>query len=386
MSSPPSNQASRAAETRPSPVQRIDSSKSCTRSGEHRAPLVSVIVAAFNAERYIGETCRSVLIQTYSALELIVVDDGSNDGTSDVVGALAAADPRVRLIRQQNLGVAAARNRAIAAARGEFIAPLDADDLWAPTKVERQLRRLQECGIETGAVYCWWSWIDSHGAVLGRSPDWRIEGRVLQRLIEINFTGNASVPMYRRSVVEGSDWYSAKLRDLGCQGCEDWDLVLRTAERYAVSVVPAVLVGYRRRTDSMSADCQTMWHSRAQVMATLAARQPSIPPAVFRRSTGQFALHLAGVAFWSGNYLQACYWGLRVRSLTLGLAILPYVARLFARRLLRAGSFRRTPAAGNNQFDESALPDPLIPYDRIYARRWRMQARAAQSEAGQTPS
>src|SRR5262249_3226700 len=140
------------------PPPRGDDTEGGARApAERESPLVSVIVAAYNAERYIEETCLSVLGQTYTPLELVVVDDGSTDRTGAIVSALTASDPRVHLIHQTNSGVAAARNRAIAAARGEFIAPLDADDLWHSTKIERQVRRLQECGPETGLVYCWWS-------------------------------------------------------------------------------------------------------------------------------------------------------------------------------------------------------------------------------------
>jgi GT2 family glycosyltransferase len=336
-------------------------------------------VAAFNAELFIEETCLSVFKQTYAPLELIVVDDGSTDETANIVLALAKSDPRVRLIRQQNRGVAAARNCGIAAASGEFIAPLDADDLWDPTKIERQVRRLEESGPETGFAYCWWVWIDAKGQMLDRSPRWQIEGRVLQKLVEVNFTGSASVPLYRRSAVEEVGGYSVTLREQGCQGCEDWDLAIRVAEHHAVSVVPAVLVGYRRRTDSMSAACDTMWRSRTHFMEALATRQPSLSTAALRRSTGQFALHLAGVAFWSRDYVEACRWGLRARPLTLTLRVLPHIVRVLARHFLVPAASRPILKAGSRMSDESDLPEPLIPYHRIYARHWDKQGREGRS-------
>jgi glycosyltransferase involved in cell wall biosynthesis len=328
-----------------------------------------VIIAVFNGARYIRETCRSALNQTYAPLELIVVDDGSTDGTGDIVRAIAASDRRVRLITQSNLGVAEARNRGLAASTGEFIAPLDADDLWAPTKLEKQVQRLLTCGCDAAMAYCWWAWIDTAGRVLDRSPSWRIEGHVVGRLAEVNFTGSASVPLYRRSILERVGGYDATLRDRGSQGCEDWDLALRVAERYQLAVVPEVLVGYRRRTDAMSSDYESMWRSQAHVIAGLAARQPSLTAAVLRRSSGQFALHLAGVAFWSREYLQACRWALRARPLTLTLAVMPHVMRMLTRRLLgRDGALVRS---SDGRFND--LPPPLVPYDRIYARHWSGQ-------------
>lgn len=335
------------------------------------APLVSVIVAAFNAESTIEETCRSALAQTYASLEVLVVDDGSTDATASLVAGLAATDPRLRLIQQDNLGVAAARNRGIAAARGDFLAPLDADDLWAPGKIAAQVLRLMQAGPETALVYCWWAWIDAENRVIDRSPRWDIEGRVLQRLVEINVTGSASVPLFRRSVVVDLGGYRTQLRDDGCQGCEDWDLALRVAERYPVAVVPAVLVGYRRRADSMSTHGDTMWRSRAAVVRAVAARNPSISAAMLRRSQGQFALHVAGVAFWCGDYLGACRWGLRTRPPGLGIAVLPYIAKLLLLHGFRRRSVNTRLVADNDRFDRCCPPQPLIPYDRIHTRHWR---------------
>src|SRR4051794_12933269 len=107
-------------------------------------PLVSVIVPVFNGVEYVGEAIESALRQTYTNIEVIVVDDGSTDHTRSVVKSLAGRDGRVRLVGQANGGVARARNQGILFARGEMIAPLDADDLWAPNKIERQMSRMRE--------------------------------------------------------------------------------------------------------------------------------------------------------------------------------------------------------------------------------------------------
>src|SRR5262249_52801118 len=154
-----------------------------------------------------------------------------------------------------------------------------------------------------------------------------------------------------------------ELRERGSQGCEDWDLAIRVAERYEAAAVPAILVGYRRHTNSMSAQCETMWQSQQQVMASLSARDPSLSSAVLARSNGQFALHLAGVSFWSGDYLAACRWALRARPLSLLLAVAPHVARLLVRRLLGTRAPRPHISGDTLNFDRQNLPaDPLIPY------------------------
>jgi glycosyltransferase involved in cell wall biosynthesis len=336
---------------------------------ERDPSLVSVIVAAYNAEAHLEQACRSALSQTHRALELIVVDDGSTDSTVAIVKRLAAADARVRLISQPNGGVAAARNAGIAAARGTFIAPLDADDLWDATKIARQLQRFDECGPRTGAVYAWWVWIDADGRTIDRSPRWQVEGRVLDRLMEVNFTGCASVPLFRRSTLDDVGGYDASLRARNSQGCEDWDLVLRVAERYDVAAVPAVLVGYRRHDGSMSTSTDTMWRSHVAVTDAVASRQP-IPRDVMRRSRGQFALHLAGVAFWSGDYVRAVRWGLCARPFGLIAAVAPHVVRLLAQRVFRVGAAPGPVWPDDQGNADRALPEPLIPYDRIYAAHW----------------
>src|SRR5262249_36588501 len=138
-------------------------------------PLVSVIVPVYNGERSIDETLSSALGQSYRSIEVIVVDDGSRDGTRALVEARARLDSRIRVADQPNRGVAAARNHAVSIARGDFIAPLDADDLWDPTKLENQVQRFAIADSSTSLVYSWWTVIDADGLVLDCSPQWRFE-------------------------------------------------------------------------------------------------------------------------------------------------------------------------------------------------------------------
>lgn len=108
-------------------------------------PLVSVIIAVYNGEKYLAEAIDSVLAQTHPAMDLIVIDDGSTDGSAQI----AAGYDQVRCISQPNRGLGAALNRGVAAARGEYLAFLDADDLWVPQKLARQLAVFeQQPGVE----------------------------------------------------------------------------------------------------------------------------------------------------------------------------------------------------------------------------------------------
>ena len=118
-------------------------------------PLVSILVPAFNAERWLPDTIRSVLSQSWSPLEIIVVDDGSTDGTAEVAASFAPTG--VTLLQQSNCGAPAARNRALRASTGDYIQYLDADDLLAPDKIERQVRMLEDsprgCVAVGGCIY-----------------------------------------------------------------------------------------------------------------------------------------------------------------------------------------------------------------------------------------
>ena len=114
--------------------------------------LVSVVIPAFNGERFIGPTIESALAQTYSSVEIIVVDDGSTDATQEAVRRFG---DRVRYLRQSNQGGAAARNQGISAARGDWVAFLDQDDLWLPQKLERQAAVFL---AEPSTVVCFTRW------------------------------------------------------------------------------------------------------------------------------------------------------------------------------------------------------------------------------------
>jgi teichuronic acid biosynthesis glycosyltransferase TuaG len=107
--------------------------------GSMSTPLVSIITPAYNAERFLRETYESVKAQTFKDWEMIVVDDGSKDGTARVASELGKEDSRVRFQTQKNSGPAAARNLALSMARGRFVSFLDSDDIWLPQKLERQL-------------------------------------------------------------------------------------------------------------------------------------------------------------------------------------------------------------------------------------------------------
>ncbi len=125
-------------------------------------PLVSVVMPTYNAEAYILSAVESVLNQTVTNIELIIIDDHSTDGTRELLQSAARKDPRVQVLQnEENIGAAQSRNRAFQAVRGQYVALLDSDDLWRPEKLERQLALARE--TDADIIYCSYEMIDEAG-------------------------------------------------------------------------------------------------------------------------------------------------------------------------------------------------------------------------------
>jgi glycosyltransferase involved in cell wall biosynthesis len=241
---------------------------------EMSAPLVTAIIPAFNANRTIDETLTSVRGQTYRNIEIIVVDDGSTDDTALRVEAHARTDSRVRLIRQENAGVAAARNRAIAESNGDFISPIDADDLWMPTKIEKQIASMLARGRKCGLVYTWQAILDEQGRVISTRNKPMEEGYVLTYMMIGNFIGGGSPTLMRKRAIMEAGGYDPSLRARGAQGCEDFKLYLKISEHYDVAIVKEFLTGYRCMPDRMSNDLLQMQRSHDLVTDYAEAAHP----------------------------------------------------------------------------------------------------------------
>lgn len=268
-------------------------------------PLISVIIPAYNAEAFIGETLVSVLAQTHSNIEVLVVDDGSQDRTAELVKSIALRDRRITLLQQSNKGVAAARNLAIEKSSGEYVAPIDADDIWYPQKLEKQLQCLLQAEPSVGLVYGWSVHINKEGLLTGKYITSNLEGDVYVALVYSNFVGHASAPLIRRTCFEQVGGYSDQLEKQNAQGLEDWDLYLRIAERYQFQVVPEFLIGYRQLVGSMSCNYESMEKSFHLIMANVRQQHPAIPATVHRSSKCNYYCYLAAKSNQCGSYWRA---------------------------------------------------------------------------------
>ena len=256
-----------------------------------RDDIVSIVIPAYNAAATITETLQSVRGQTHRNLDIIVVDDGSTDATARVAAELAAADDRIRIVSKENDGVAAARNLGVAMARSDFLAFVDADDLWARWKIERELAALEAGGRSVGLVYSWSARINGTGHVIDDSYRPVCEGNVLSRLVKGNFMGNGSCALVRRKAFEDARGFEPGLRAAGFEGCEDMLFYCRVAAHHEFAVAPAVSVGYRITPNNMSSDGPRMIGSWLLMVEDIQARHPELAPHL-RTGVGHFACWL----------------------------------------------------------------------------------------------
>ncbi|HJZ58926.1 MAG TPA: glycosyltransferase [Gemmataceae bacterium] len=208
-------------------------------------PFVSVVMAAKDYARFLPQAVESVRAQTFGDWELLVIDDGSSDHTPQAVQPFLA-DRRIRYVRSDRLGQPRAKNLGIGISRGEFVAFLDADDAWQPTKLQKQLAVLHE-RPEVGVVFCRRSLIDEAGNHLPAKPTSPPpRGRVLSEMFVQNFVCFSSV-MVRREVFAHVGRFDPQW-DLAI----DYDLWLRVAKHHAFDFVDEELVLYRTGHGNLS--------------------------------------------------------------------------------------------------------------------------------------
>ncbi|HSK10116.1 MAG TPA: glycosyltransferase [Vicinamibacterales bacterium] len=223
-----------------------------------RPPSVSVVVPAFNAAGSIGEAVASVLAQTYDDYEIVVVDDGSTDGTADLVRRAA---PESRIVRQPNGGPGRARNAGIRASTANLIAFLDADDTWLPHKLEAQVAYFRSYP-QTGLLHT--DWIGSENAMAGQAALYAQPGpprHVFCELFHTDYEIATLSVMVRRDVLETVGLFDER-REVHV---EDWDLWLRIAARYPVGYLPQP-AAVRLTGGIMSADVEKTFRGQAEAI------------------------------------------------------------------------------------------------------------------------
>ncbi|MEX2231776.1 MAG: glycosyltransferase family A protein [Cyclobacteriaceae bacterium] len=215
-------------------------------------PSVSIIIPAYNCERFISETIDSVIHQTFKNFEVLIVDDGSTDGLRQIAGEFTLRDTRIKYRYQKNLGVSAARNFGFRQSHGNFIAFLDSDDIWLPENLELKLNRFERDNV--GLVHSDASIINEHSekkqATLRGA-----EGDLLDALLLWDGTqipGPSSI-LIRREVLD-----TVGLFDENLSTAADKDLFIRIAARYKIGRVDQVTWKYRIHSNNMHKNIPVM--------------------------------------------------------------------------------------------------------------------------------
>jgi glycosyltransferase involved in cell wall biosynthesis len=270
------------------------------------------------------------------SIEIIIVDDGSTDSTAKIAEDFCNTEPRARLVRKENGGVASARNRGIGEAAGEWIAPLDADDLWHPTRVEKMLAAALAAPERPGFVYCWSRHIDHESQITGSGPRWAVQGRGFRQVAYLNVVGNGSGLLVSRDALLQVGGYDGSLRADRAQGAEDLLVQIRIARRHPVAAVPEYLVGWRQAGNRMSSDVEQMDRSCRLVYRRLADDGTPVRARIERRMLASSALDLAEYYAFIGRVAAAAKWLARsmwLDPLRSGLFVAYRVARTARRKL-----------------------------------------------------
>ncbi len=278
-------------------------------------PLVSIMVPVFNTERYVAETLRALIAQTYRHIEIIVVDDGSTDRSVKILKALANTDARIHLTVRENRGIVATRNEMLALAKGELLAVNDADDVSYPDRIEKQVRYLQQ----QPAVVCigtYFELIDPAGRLLRCLRPPVDDARIQHTAIKGDSPLCHSSAMFRRSAIERVQGYTPELKL-----AHDLDLWLKLGEIGPIHNIPEPLVRFRLHNKSVSETrryeqrdfakkaCEAAWLRRG-IVGQFTAIAPW-RPGEDADSRFTYAMRYGWWAFRSGERRTAVRYGLR---------------------------------------------------------------------------
>jgi glycosyltransferase involved in cell wall biosynthesis len=310
------------------------------------APLVSVIIPCYNQAHFLSESVESALSQTYPRSETVVVDDGSRDGTAEVMARYSG----IVSVRQDNRGLAEARNAGFRASTGDYVLFLDADDRLMPNAVEAHLScfaKHPEAGFVVGDI----DHIALDGSYAG-SPRWPLlESNHYEELLRVNHVANTIAVMFRRSIVEQTGGFRQD-----CSPAEDYELLLHAARLCPSAHHRVVVAQYRRHPNSISRKGAVMLGAMKRVMSLQRDEIKGNPKLLKACREGErYWRDHFGVATIKQMYADLAAGAPRSAARSFG-ALLWYVrGRLFlfpwkfGRRLFRVVSrrFRRMPERGD---------------------------------------
>lgn len=223
-------------------------------------PLITIVMPCFNAQNTIKETIESVLNQSYKQYELLVINDGSSDDSVELINLYTSLDNRISLISIENQGVSVARNTGILHARGEYIAFLDSDDLWHPTKLEQQIEYMSK-HLDVGVCFSRVEFLSQTGQPLNQYSTVPAQGLIATGLLTENLTCTTSNVFCRQQVIKEVGPFNTTM-----SFAEDQEWLLRVVlmSSWKIMGLQQVHVGYRTNQGSLSSQLDRMeqgWES-----------------------------------------------------------------------------------------------------------------------------
>lgn len=259
---------------------------------------VSIIIPAYNAADTIEETLRSALSQTYSNLEVIVSCNNCTDSTEELAHNIAKLDTRVKVIAPAVTGAAAARNSGVSLSTGEYVAYLDADDLWTSTKIEDQVQAL-ETNPKAVLAYSLTTFINEKGGFLFNQAPIKHEGYILPALLVSNFLVCGSMCLVRRSAIDRiGEW------DVELLSTHDWDYWIRLAEIGEFALVPHYQVFYRQSSTNISSNVERRVKYYLLTIDKTFARMPQHLQVLKRQALANAHKHFAVLYLYKRNDVE----------------------------------------------------------------------------------
>ena len=305
-------------------------------------PQISIVIPAHNAAKTITETIESVQQQTFNDWELIVVNDGSTDNTLKVLQQII--EPRLKIISSINGGVSAARNLGVAQSQGEYIAFLDADDLWVADKLELQLQALEQ-NPDAIVAYSWTCFMDEekNGYVYHPSPPYEYTGDVYPQLLKKGFIHSGSNTLVRKSALNRVGGFDSR-----CDICEDWDMWVRLAAIGDFVVVPQYQIMYRRAAGSSTSSVERMYKQTLYAIDKAFQAAPEHLQYIRRETEGNLHMYIASLYLQHGietaktqKAAQHIKWSLQKYLPVLGQAYVQKLMIKFALRYFLPGQLGR---------------------------------------------
>lgn len=276
-------------------------------------PKVTVVIPLYNTQRYIAETLQSIAAQSFSDYEVVVVNDASTDNGPAIVERAMRHDKRIRMVTQENRGLAGARNSGIRHARGTYIALLDADDLWHPEKLALHVAHL-DSNLTIGVSFSPSRFIDDDGNDLGFGQRPRLTGIMLEEIFCRNPVGNGSTPMIRRSALDDIEftmnapegarrcWFDESFRQ--SEDIECWSRMASLTGWRFEGLAPE-LTYYRVSTGGLSANVERQFETWCQMRDKIKSINPSLVARCGKRSEAYQHRYLARRLAVSGDGRKA---------------------------------------------------------------------------------